>query len=229
MTVRVYIDGITRLEAASDNLAESVYETLMEAIVSGRLRPGTALSALQVSEQMELSRTPVQRALMLLAADGLVEIESGRRARVATFTRDDLYNVFEMRRILESRAAELAAGRMDDRQLRPLRRTMDELVADTDAIDWHQRWTDFDEVFHRTIAESSGNPLLAKDIGRYRLLHRGFNRISTNVPLLQQAWKEHDEILSALEARDGDEARDAMDRHISNWQAIFVEMFPQQQ
>lgn len=226
MAVRVPLKAITRLDDRSDNLAESVYETLMEAILSRRLVPGTALSALQISEQMEVSRSPVQQALMLLSADGLVENEAGRRARVARFTCDDLFNVFEMRRLLESRSAELAAGRMDRRQLRPLRQAADDLAADADYAGWQKKWAEFDELFHRTIAESSGNPLLSRDIGRYRLLHRGFNLISADVPSLQQAVVEHDEILAALEAHDAPRARQAMDRHIANWQMIFVERFP---
>lgn len=214
-------------EHAGESLSEAVYESLLEAIVLGQLSSGMHLSAAKLSEKLEVSRTPIHDALWMLASDGLVEIQPGRRARVAQFGRDDLWEIFEMRKLLEGLAAELSAGRMDQRQFHPLRRTADEL-AGGDVHDWTRRWSDFDEQFHRVIAESSGNRRLAQDISRYHLLHRGFNRVSTDFDSLQGALAEHVEILDALEARDGAAARAAMEAHISHWQVYFAEKFHDQ-
>ena len=209
-----------------ESLAEGVYEALLERIVRGQLVPGTVLSAVKWSEKLAVSRTPVHEALRMLAADGLVENPAGRRAQVASFTKDDLWEIFEMRRILEGPAAEAAAGRMDGRQLEPLRREAEALTRAGDSEDWTARWSEFDERFHAAIAENCGNERLARDIYRYRLIHRGFNRISTDYASLQRALAEHLEILEGLEARDGAAARAAMERHIANWQGYFVEHFP---
>src|SRR5688572_6413639 len=170
------------VEAGSESsLVEAVYEAILAAILGGRLAPDSVLSEVSLARQMQVSRTPVHDALRQLSKDGVVEQTAGRRARVASFTRDDLFEIFELRKYLEGPATELAAGRMDERQLGPLRAMADELAADTKAGDWVERWAEFDETFHRQIAESSGNRRLAQDIHRYRLLHRGFNRLSTNV------------------------------------------------
>jgi DNA-binding GntR family transcriptional regulator len=208
------------------SLVDAVYESLLEAIVRGTLPSGTVLSEVALARQLDVSRTPVHDALRQLAKDGLVEQEKRRRARVARFTRDDIYEIFELRKYLEGPAAELAAGRMDDRQLGPLRAMAEQLAAHPEAVDWTVRWADFDEQFHRAIAEASGNKRLAQDVSRYRLLHRGFNKLSTDTDSLKQALAEHLEILAALEARDGPRARDAMVRHISTWQAHFMRTFP---
>ncbi|MEK6237747.1 MAG: GntR family transcriptional regulator, partial [Planctomycetales bacterium] len=164
----------------------------------------------------------------MLASDGLVEIQPGRRARVAEFGRDDLWEIFEMRKLLEGAAAESAAGRMDQRQFKPLRSAADALREKVNSADWTIHWADFDELFHQTIAQSCGNRRLAEDIGRYRLLHRGFNRVSTDYPSLQQALAEHFQILDALESRDGMGARLAMEAHIGFWQVYFAEKFHEQ-
>jgi len=208
------------------SLADAVYETLLEAIVTGRVASGSVLTAVSLAEQLNVSRTPVHDALRQLANDGLIEQETGRRARVASFTRDDIFEIFELRKYLEGPAAELAAGRMDARQLAPLRTEADALAASTDDVDWIMRWTNFDELFHDTIAQASGNRRLAADIGRYRLLHRGFNKLTTDVEGLQEALAEHDEILQALERRDGQAARQAMVQHIDHWQQFFMQHFP---
>ncbi len=226
MPVSSPLAKLPKIDQHSENLAEAVYDALMDAILAGDLPPGSILSALKLSGHLNVSRTPVQQALTFLAADGLVENESGRRAKVAHFTRDDLYNIFAMRRLLESHAAELAAGRMDERHFAPLRQTAMELKDEPLNKAWQEKWTAFDEDFHRIIAECSGNPLLAKDIGRYRLLHRGVNRITANVESLPTALEEHFEILSALENRDGASARTAMDAHIAKWQIIFTQQWP---
>lgn len=213
---------------AGESLAEAVYESLLEAIVRGQLAPGMFLSAAKLSAKLDVSRTPIHDALWMLAADGLVEIQPGRRARVARFDRDDLWEIFEMRKLLEGPAAELAAGRMDQRHFKPLRTAAEELTQQSSSVDWTHRWSDFDELFHQTIAQCSGNRRLADDIARYRLLHRGFNRISTDYDSLQRALAEHMDILDALEARDGPRANHAMQAHIEFWQVYFVEQFHEQ-
>lgn len=221
------IDTLKPVPGQSEqSLVDSVYGSLLEAIVGGSLPSGTILSEVSVAQQMEVSRTPVHDALRQLSQDGLVERQNGRRARVSQFTRDDIYEIFEMRKYLEGPAAQLAAGRMDQRQLVPLREGAEQLAAVRGRADWVTRWTDYDELFHSTIADASGNKRLARDIHRYRLLHRGFNRMSTDAESLQQALAEHLTILKWLEAREGDKARKAMVDHITAWQAFFIRAFP---
>lgn len=203
-------------------LSGAVYETLLEAILGGTLASGTILSEVALAKQLDVSRTPVHDALRQLAKDGLVEQAVGRRARVSRFTPDDLYEIFELRKFLEGPAAELAAGRMDQRQLAPLRRMADDLASSMGAVNWVAQWTDFDETFHSTIAIASGNRRLAEDISRYRMLHRGFNRMHRKAESLKEALEEHVQILNALDRRDGAAARTLMHQHIEHWQHYFV-------
>ena len=206
-------------------LSEAVYQQLCQEILGGKRRTGTVLSEVGLAEELGVSRTPVHDALRLLARDGLVTRQQNCRARVAGLTSDDVFEVFEMRKILEGPAAELAAGRMDRRHLAPLRLTATALAVDPSAADWSARWAAFDEQFHSLIAEASGNTRLAADINRYRLLHTGFNRTATTPAGLQTALAEHAGILDALEARDGPLARNRMVAHIAAWQDHFIHAF----
>src|SRR4051794_14118418 len=158
------------------SLVESAYQALLERIIGGDLAPGTIVSELALAQGLGVSRTPVHDAVRQLAKDGLVVREGTRRARVADFSPDDVFEIFEMRKYLEGPAAELAAGRMDRRHCAPLRAAADALAArPPDDAGWTAAWAEFDDLFHRTIARASGNGRLAADIGRYRLLHKGFN------------------------------------------------------
>jgi DNA-binding GntR family transcriptional regulator len=215
--------SVARRRAERTSLVESVYHALLQRIVRGELPRGTVVSELALSQELGVSRTPVHDAVRQLAKDGLVVQEGRRRARVADFSSDDVYEVFEMRKYLEGPAAELAAGRIDRRHCAPLRAAAAALaVLPQTAPEWPAVWADFDELFHRTIADASGNRRLAADIGRYRLLHKGINRLSTDASSLQSAMAEHLGILDAIEARDGRLARERMVAHIGAWQDFFL-------
>lgn len=206
-------------------LSDSVYETLLEAIVAAKLPPGAIVSEVALSKQLEVSRTPVHDAMRQLAKDGLIEQRAGRRAIITAFSKEDVHDIFEMRKLLEGEAARRAAERIDRATLAHLRAMADELKATPDHEDYLSRWADFDAEFHEAIAKASGSARLWQDITRYRLLHRGFNKLAATVESLQQAMGEHTQILDALEKRDGETASRLMVEHIREWQAYFVNHF----
>jgi DNA-binding GntR family transcriptional regulator len=202
------------LNVARVSLADSVYETLLEAILSGQLSTGVELNAVSLATQLQVSRTPVQEAIRRLENDGLVVNPLGRKARVARFTRDDAREVYEMRMVLESAAAALAARKISAAALASLKRETAELAATKEAPDWPVRALEYDARFHRAIAEAAGNARLRDDIARYRLLVRGFCRMTGSLVNLRAAFSEHRQILKAIAARDAERASGAMRRHI---------------
>src|SRR5580765_7602386 len=92
--------------------ADDIALVIEEAIVSGELAPGTVLRQEQLSEQFNVSRTPVREALRRLAALGLVSFVPNRGVRVRTLSREELREAFLVRAELESLATELATPRI---------------------------------------------------------------------------------------------------------------------
>lgn len=215
-----------RGRGARARLSDAVYETLLDAIISGKLASGAIVSELSLARQLEVSRTPVHDALRQLTKDGVVEQRAGRRAIITAFTKDDLFEIFEMRKLLEGDATRRAATRIDRATIGQLREMGEDLRDNPNESDYLTRWADFDEEFHDAIAKASGSARLWQDIVRYRLLHRGFNKLATTVECLQDALAEHFHILEALEKRDSETASRLMVEHIEKWQAYFVEHFP---
>ena len=207
-------------------LSDAVYETVLDAIISGQMPPGITVSEVALAKQLNVSRTPVHDALRQLAKDGLVQQRANHRAVIAEFTAADIYDLYQMRKLLEGEAARLAAKGMDRATLAHLRETADNLAKRRGQADWVERWADFDEEFHNAIAQASGSPRLWQDIARYHLLHRGFNKLGTTPEGLEHALEEHLRILDALEKRDAKEAQRAMVDHLQEWQAYFVNHFP---
>lgn len=212
-------------ETESTRLSDAVYESLVEAILSSRLAPGSVVSELELARRFDVSRTPVHDALRQLAKDGLVVQEMNRRAVIAAFSAEDVHDIFEMRKLLEGEAARRAATRLDRVSLGTLCQAADKMAASFGKAGAIARWIDFDESFHMTIAGACGSKRLTQDIARYRLLHRSFNRLGTTPEVLRQALAEHCRILEALEKRDPKAAAAEMAAHIHEWQAYFVNRF----
>ena len=102
--------------------ADDIALVIEEAIVSGELAPGTVLRQEQLSEQFNVSRTPVREALRRLAALGLVSFVPNRGVRVRTISREELHEAFIVRAELEALATEVAAAKMTAEELAGARR-----------------------------------------------------------------------------------------------------------
>ena len=84
------------------SMNEQVYLSLRNDILTGRYRDGQQLLQADLAEQYHVSRIPVREALMQLSSEGLVEIIPYKGAVVASFSLDELHEIFEIRYSLES-------------------------------------------------------------------------------------------------------------------------------
>jgi DNA-binding GntR family transcriptional regulator len=100
--------------------ADDIALVIEEAIVSGELAPGTVLRQEQLSEQFNVSRTPIREALRRLAALGLVSFVPNRGVRVRTLSRDDLQEAFLIRAELEGLATEIATPKFTPEEVEEL-------------------------------------------------------------------------------------------------------------
>ncbi|WP_437221662.1 GntR family transcriptional regulator [Planctomicrobium sp. SH661] len=215
-----------RSPVTRSTLSDSVYETLLEAIVAGRLSADTVLTSVQLAEQLRVSRTPVQEALRKLAADGLVVCTAGHRARVVRFSREDALEIYDLRILLEGESAARAALRATPEEVAEMRRRLEELLNLQTDVDWCVRALECDLWFHEQLARAAQSSRLQAEIDRYRLLVRSFCRIVGSTQNLLDAVQEHLNIVSALEKRDPEAARAAMASHIeARLQVVLHEIF----
>ena len=118
------IDGVGPISSLTDSehgtKADEIALALEDAIVSGEIPPGAVLRQEQLSEQFEVSRTPVREALRRLAATGLVSFVPNRGVRVREISRGELREAFLIRAELEALATELATPLIDDAGLAAL-------------------------------------------------------------------------------------------------------------
>ena len=196
-------------------LVDSVYQHVLNAILSRRLAAGTEFSEVALARELGVSRTPVHEALAWLAADDLVEIHANR-VRVRKLSAREVTDLYAVRQLLECAAAERAATRITPAALQSLQQQARDLAADQDAPGWAERAMEFDVRFHDELAAAADNARLRQEISRYRLLVRAFCRLTgENRQNLRDSLREHVAILKALAKRDPAAASQAMVLHIT--------------
>ena len=136
------------------------------------LGPGFALSEISLSEQLGISRTPVREALIQLSNEGLVQFRGNGRCHVATFTKQDVVEICDVRIGLEATAARSLASTITAEQLAELRTLAIEADRAEKASRSRADWDRAEEAFHRRLLEFSGNSRILELLERQGLLER---------------------------------------------------------
>jgi DNA-binding GntR family transcriptional regulator len=195
--------------------AEKAYAVIRARILSGDFSRGERLREEELAQMAGVSRTPIREALRRLDAEGLVEFLPNRGASVTAWTEQELDNLYEARALIEGYAAERAAARIslaELDQLSKLARQMHELDSSSDSAD---EMTRLNSEFHRIITAASGNShleSLVRGLTDAALVYRTF-RHYTPERLLASKF-HHEEIVTALRARDGAWASAMIRAHI---------------
>ena len=147
-----------------------VLERLRALILTGEYSPDERLIEEQLAERLGVSRTPVRQALTMLEAEGLVEIAPNRGATVCSFSFDDVWDIYDLRAVLEGHAARRAAGRIARLELERLRVLAGEMEGLPGRFEDHEEeirtLVALNQEFHGTIVEASRNKRLERLINR---------------------------------------------------------------
>lgn len=218
MTLSEPIDG----EELHDhpNRTESVYEMLLDLLIRGELRPGDVIVERKMAERLHASRTPVREALGRLEAERLIYKQPGRGVTVSPFSAEAFIEILNVRQLLEGQAARLAAGEISSARLADIRTVQARLMA-TPAPTPAEIW-EADDLLHGSIADASGNALMADMIRDLRRRTHVFNAFRNPTGYTYQG-DENERLLDALERGDGEAAHDAMWNHIEGVKIALVD------
>ena len=210
-------------------LKDWVGATLREAILQGYFRPGEKLDQDLIAEELNVSRTPVREAVMMLEAEGFVEIRPRRGAFVVTLSRQDIHDICEIRGLLEAEAVRQAAPQVSESVLDKMERSLDETQARFEAGDVAGHF-ESDIFFHETIISLAENKLLQEMLGSLtnriaRLRH--FAQLQPGQHLVE-SFQEHRTILQAMRRRDAEAAAEAMRVHLHKSALRLQEFVPQE-
>ena len=208
-------------------LPDRVYNVLKKTILEGYFSPGESLPEDQLTESTGASRTPVRAALMRLQADGLVQIEPRKCARVVALNRDEMTNLCEARVIFETAFFERAVKKISrdvfKKYRQRLQQAADQMIAFKGCPEELQNklaeYLKIDFEFHIRLVAASDNKLwlelynsILDRFRIYSLLTQ--KRFPSFYP---DAHNEHIAILNFILDEDFSEAKWLLRKHLQNF------------
>lgn len=228
----LYKDGAVSESLLSDQLAirrplslpKYVHGLLENAIISGELRPGQRVSENELARAFEVSRTPIREAMRILEAQGLIVRRQNKGTFIAARTSaQEARALYDMRAPLEAFLTQTAAEHITHRELAALTRLQSRFrttLSRDDAAHRRQR-VDLDSEFHFVIYKASHSDMCTIVDSYWGRLRRELSgRAYQGTPPGQFA-AQHDDLITALQERDGKRAGRLMADHIrTSWQAV---------
>ena len=202
-------------------LTQQVAAAVRDMIIQDELRPGERVRERELTERLNVSRTPLREALKLLAAEGLLDLPPNRGAVVADPAPEQVRDRLELLGVLEGLAGEWAARRASDEEIAEIRALHFEMLAAFSRKD-RLAYFKLNQAIHATIVKASRSRDLIE-------LHARVNaqvyRIRYRSNLQNQKWPtavaEHENILKALEARDAKRLGNILRHHLgSTWTKV---------
>jgi GntR family transcriptional regulator, transcriptional repressor for pyruvate dehydrogenase complex len=210
---------------------EQIAEQLLGQIGSRALKPGDALpSERELTETFGVGRSSIREALRMLESQGVIASVNGGTFVVAdaatplgsslrlVITLDEeagIHHLFELRRILESEAAALAAERREPAHLEQMDAALAEMESALAEVGDGSRFIDADLRFHLAVAEATGNRLVFHSMNAVRdVIRRALMTIVRIPQSPQSAVVEHGAIRAAIAAHDAERARTEMRNHL---------------
>lgn len=189
-----------------------IAKELSERVVSGVLPAGSRLRQDHIAEEFGTSHVPVREAFRRLEAQGLLVSEPRRGVRVASFSRDEVREVAEMRAALESLALRHAAPHLS----RAVLDGAEEAIrAGERAADVHA-WEDANRRFHRIILTPCGMPRLLRAIDDLHMASSRFLFSGWRAEWEAPTDRDHRAVLTALRAGDTEGACAILARHVQS-------------
>ncbi|WUI52125.1 GntR family transcriptional regulator [Streptomyces sp. NBC_00414] len=195
---------------------EKAYAYLKDTVLTDPAMQGEFLSEQEIADRIGVSRTPIREALLLLAAEDLVQLVPKRGARVAPLSGREISELMQLRGIVERYAAGhvVEAGRAPVQELGELLDRQSALSGPDQA----KQFIAVDHLFHATLVSAVGNALLDRhyDGLRSRQIRAGVVALFNQHGRQEAVLDEHREILDALAANDSQSACAAIDRHLES-------------
>ena len=197
--------------------SEDAYLRIRERIVSLEMPPGSVVEESRLRDELELGRTPIREALQRLALENLVRSVPHRGTFVTTVNITDLARITEVRVVLESHAARLAAERCTAGDRIAMAELLERLRSKH--ITDQRELMRLDQQIHRQIYRSARNAFLEATLERYlNLSLRLWYLVIDHEVRLREAVQEHIDLLEAILDGDGDRADQCMQRHVTGFE-----------
>jgi DNA-binding GntR family transcriptional regulator len=208
-------------------LRESVFEALLELIVSRQLKPGQHLVENELAALLGVSRQPVREALQLLSGEGWVDLHPGQGAFVHSPSLEEADQLLAVRALLETESARLAALHAGKAGVERLRKLCARGLAAVEADDVDAAVA-LNSELHATVVELSGNTVLGDLAAQVSRRVRWYH-----TPVARQrgraSWEEHAALIDAIAQGDPDRAAEVMKTHTEQTRHLYLSQLGEEQ
>lgn len=198
------------------NLTLKVHEQIIELMLRYEIVPGQRLVFIDLAKQLNVSRTPVNNALSILAQQGYLDFVPNQGYSVHKLTQEEAENLYEIREVLESGFVGQAIRQMSDKTLRTLKeRKNDYEKAIAEGV--NRKLFILDTEFHAAILDMVGNEILSvqyRDICRKIFLR--FRTEDLQLSRMIEIKLEHSEIYEAIRLKDVEHSKELVKYHHKN-------------
>lgn len=217
-----------------EKLSDIIFDQLLEMIKAGEYVEGEKLpSEKDLAKYFNVSRVPIREAMSKLAQIGYIESHQGKGSYIRSITASDefkeytygefnkkeLFDLLEMRTLLEVEAAKISALRRDKDSLKEI----ESALLDFKEITQNQfsigHKADYN--FHKAIVKSTNNDYIIQTFNNLQLVHQNALEFSLKLNIgkprkREEVYKEHEEIYNAILTQDENEAKKRMEIHLIN-------------
>ncbi|MCU0906052.1 MAG: GntR family transcriptional regulator [Rhodobacteraceae bacterium] len=207
--------GPSVASAPRGSTVQRIEAALMEDIAAGGLAPGERLDECTLTERFGVSRTPIREALGRLMAQGILVPGEKRGVRVASYTREELAQIFEAMHEIEAACARIAAQRLTLLDRAGIEAAQAACVAAAQGGDINA-YMRANEAFHAAIYRATGNPYMAELAADFRRRTGPFRakKFATHADLIASAHS-HEELIAGIFSKDSKTAADGMRAHMT--------------
>lgn len=198
------------------SVRDQVYEHVVHMIRTGELDFGEKVNILELQEVLEVSRPPINEALIQLAADGFLDNIPRKGFFVKALTRKEIDDMFDIITVLDIHVLEKVMDNVTDRNIDMLRMIvsrMDEAIEKRNYDEYYE----LQEGFHRAYLEFCGNPTLIEmmhDLMRKVLRTTAFSDNTEDLfAYFREANRDHAEIVKCIEKKNRAELPGLMRKH----------------
>lgn len=196
-----------------DSSVERVYEQLKDMAIRYAFHPGERLNEGTLAKSLNVSRTPLREALNRLKMEGFLSFLPGRGFFCRELNAREVFNLYEMRKIIEIASVRLAVGRARAEDIRALLAFLDATGPDSGEYSTTQL-VEFDEHFHERLVAMSGNDEMLNVLRNVNARIRFMRWIDMNRGRRVVTQNEHRQILEALRLHDEATCVAVMERHV---------------
>ena len=211
------------MSLSAKTITGAAYEKIKSDILAGKYKPGQRLLEKELSEDLEVSRTPIRDALVRLEEEGLVTMKPHRGVFVRKLTRKDIQDYYQTRAVLEGLGAQLAANHITDEAkviLQDYMKKMESILS-AERNEDDKAIVDVNDDFHSYIFQLADNAILDKmrrTLASPIALIRSTSWI--NKERKYEVFQEHIEITEAILNKDPVLAKERAEEHIYKaWQS----------